>query len=34
MLLEVAEIGNIRLQRYAFAKILGLNLTKINTPAR
>jgi hypothetical protein len=34
MLLVVAEIGYGRFQRYAFAKILRLNLTKIDTPAR
>jgi hypothetical protein len=34
MLFVVAEIGNGRFKRYAFAKILRLNLTKIDTPAR
>jgi hypothetical protein len=34
MLLVVAEIGCGRFKRYAFAKILRLNLTKIDTPAR
>jgi len=34
MLLEVAKIGIVRLQRYAFAKILRLHVTKIDAPAR
>src|SRR5260370_11618438 len=34
MFFVVAEIGNVRLKRCAFAKILRLNLAKIDTPAR
>jgi hypothetical protein len=34
MLLVVAEIGYGRFQRYAFAKILRLHVTKIDTPTR
>ena len=34
MFFVVAEIGNVRLKRCAFAKILRLNFTKIDTPAR
>jgi hypothetical protein len=34
MLFVVAEIGYGRFKRYAFAKILRLNLTKIDAPAR
>jgi len=33
MLLEVAKIGTVRLQRYAFAKILRLHVSKIDAPA-
>jgi hypothetical protein len=34
MLFVVAEIGNVRFKRYTFAKILRLNLPKIDAPAR
>src|SRR6267154_833946 len=34
MFFVMAEIGSVRLKRRAFAKILRLNFTKIDTPAR
>jgi hypothetical protein len=34
MFFVMAEIGSVRLKRCAFAKILRLNFTKIDTPAR
>jgi hypothetical protein len=34
MFFVMAEIGSVRLKGCAFAKILRLNFTKIDTPAR
>jgi hypothetical protein len=33
MFFVMAEIGNVRLKRRAFAKVLRLNFAKIDTPA-